>query len=216
MALFFRDTNNLIKNIDLFIEVVDESLLVFQQGVLHYLDKDFDRFQEDIQLITTLEDKADVLKRTIEADLYNNALIPEYRGDVLHLIDKIDDLADTAKENLYQFDIEMPKVPDEMKNDFRRLSEASLLTVGQILPAVREFFYQSGLVNDKIHKTYFYEKEVDKIGYTLKRKLFKEIKVLKFSEKIHLRYFALHIQQISDIGKKIGDILAILSLKRNL
>lgn len=216
MALFFRDTNDLIKNIDLFIEVVDESLLVFQQGVHNYLDKNFDRFQEDIQLITTLEDKADELKRTIEAELYNNALIPEYRGDVLQLIDKIDDLSDTAKENLYQFDIEMPKVPDEMKDDFKRLCEASMLTIGQILPAVREFFYQSGMVNDKIMKTYFYEKEVDKIAYTLKRKLFKDIKVLKFSEKIHLRYFALHIQQISDIGKKVGDILAILALKRNL
>ena len=215
MALFFRNTNQLIKNIDLFIEVVDESLLVFQQGVLHYLDKNFDRFQEDIQLITTLEDKADELKRSIESELYNNSLIPEYRGDVLHLIDKIDDLADTSKENLYQFDIEMPKVPEEMKEDFRRLCEASMLTVGQILPAVREFFYQSSMVNDKIQKAYFYEKEVDKIAYNLKRKLFKEIKVLKFSEKVHLRYFALHIQQISDIGKKIGDILAIIALKRN-
>jgi len=110
----------------------------------------------------------------------------------------------------------MPKVPDEMKDDFRRLSEASMLTVGQVLPAVREFFYQSGMVNDKIMKAYFFEKEVDKIAYSLKRKLFKDVKVLKFSEKIHLRYFALHIQQISDIGKKIGDILAILALKRNL
>ena len=214
--MFFRDTNNLIKNIDLFIEVVDEALLVFQQGILHYLDKNFDQFQEDIQLITALEEKADVLKKTIEQDLYSNALIPEYRAEVLHLMDKIDDIADSCKENLYQFDIEMPKVPDEMKDDFRRLTEASLLTVGQILPAVRDFFYQSGTVNDKIHKTYFYEKEVDKIAYALKRKLFKEIKVLKFSEKIHLRYFAFHIQQISDIGKKIGDILAILALKRDL
>ncbi|MEN8248630.1 MAG: DUF47 family protein [Bacteroidota bacterium] len=216
MALFFRDTSQLIKNIDLFIEVVDESLLVFQQGVFHYLDKNFDSFQNDIQLITDLEDKADELKRTIESDLYNNALIPEYRGDVLQLIDKIDDLSDTSKENLYQFDIEMPKIPDEMKDDFKRLCDASMLTLGQILPAVREFFYQKGMVNDKIHKAYFYEKEVDKIAYSLKKKLFKDVKVLKFSEKIHLRYFALHIQQISDIGKKIGDILAILALKRNL
>ena len=216
MALFFRETNNLMKNIDLFIEIVDESLLVFQQGVTHYLDKNFDRFQEDIQLITNLEDKADNLKKDIESDLYNNALIPEYRGEVLKLIDKIDDLSDTCKENLYQFDIEMPKVPDNMKDDFKRLCDASLLTVGEILPAVREFFYQSGMVNDKIRKAYFYEREVDKIAYSLKRKLFKEIKVLKFSEKIHLRYFALHIQQISDIGKKIGDVLSILALKRNL
>lgn len=41
MALLFRDNNNLIKNIDLFIEAVDESLLVFQRGILHYLGNNF-------------------------------------------------------------------------------------------------------------------------------------------------------------------------------
>ena len=214
MALLFRNTNQLINDLDRFISVVDDSVIVFKEGVLNYLNNEFEQFQSNLQLITTLEDRADEIKRSIEADLYKNSLIPEYRGDVLNLIDKIDDLADTCKENLYQFDIEVPKIPMEMKDDFIQLTEASLLSVKEILPAVRGFFHQSEGVKERINKVYFYEKEVDKIAYRLKRKLFKDVKMLKFSEKIHLRYFALHIQQISDISKKVADIVNILIMKR--
>jgi predicted phosphate transport protein (TIGR00153 family) len=214
MALFFRNTNQLINELDRFIVVIDDSILVFKEGVLNYLNNNFEQFQGNLQLITTLEDRADDIKRAIEADLYKNSLIPEYRGDVLNLIDKLDDLADTSKENLYQFDIEVPKVPLEMKDDYIQLTEASLLSVKEVLPAVRDFFHQSGEVKARIDKVYFYEKEVDNIAYRLKRKLFKDMKSLKFSEKIHLRYFALHIQQISDIAKKVADILNVLIMKR--
>jgi predicted phosphate transport protein (TIGR00153 family) len=214
MALFFRNTNQLINELDRFIKVVDDSVIVFREGVLNYLNNDYEQFQNNVQLITTLEERADEFKRAIETNLYKNSLIPEYRGDVLSLIDKIDDLADTSKENLYQFDIEVPKIPLEMKDDYIQLTDASLLSVKEVLPAVRNFFHQTEEVKDRINKVYFYEKEVDKIAYRLKRKLFKEIKMLKFSEKIHLRYFALHIQQISDIAKKVADILNVLILKR--
>jgi len=214
MGLLFRNTNQLIIELDRFISVIDDSALVFKEGVINYLNNDFEQFKRNIELITTLEDRADQIKRSIESDLYKNSLIPEYRGDVLNLIDKLDDIADASKENLYQFDVEVPKIPLEMKDDYIQLTNASLLSVKEVLPAVRDFFHQSDDLKSKIEKVYVYEKEVDNIAYRLKRKLFKDTKVLKFSEKIHLRYFALHIQQLSDIAKKIADILNVLIMKR--
>ena len=214
MGLLFRNTNQLIIELDRFISVIDDSALVFKEGVINYLNNDFEQFKRNIELITTLEDRADQIKRSIESDLYKNSLIPEYRGDVLNLIDKLDDIADASKENLYQFDVEVPKIPLEMKDDYIQLTNASLLSVKEVLPAVRDFFHQSDELKVKIEKVYVYEKEVDNIAYRLKRKLFKDTKVLKFSEKIHLRYFALHIQQLSDIAKKIADILNVLIMKR--
>jgi len=214
MASIFRNTNQLIADVDQFIDLIDKSVKVFREGVMDYLSNNQVDFENNVKLITKLEEQADELKRTIEKSLYKQSLIPEYRGDVLLLIDKLDDVADTSKENLYQFDIEAPKIMADLKVDFEQLTEASLMSVREALPMVKMFFHQNGNVQEKITKVYFYEKEVDKIAYRLKRKLFKESKGLKFSEKIHLRYFALHIQQISDIAKKIADIVAIVLMKR--
>jgi len=215
MAGIFKNTNQLITDVDIFIDLIDKSVKVFREGVMDYLSNNQTNFEKNLKQITSLEDKADELKRTIERSLYKQSLIPEYRGDVLTLIDKLDDIADSSKENLYQFDIEAPKIMTDLKVDFEQLTEASLMSVSEVLPLVKIFFHQSGSLQDKIDKVYFYEKEVDKIAYRLKRKLFKESKGLKFSEKIHLRYFALHIQQISDIAKKIADIVAIIAMKRH-
>lgn len=37
---------------------------------------------------------------------------------------------------------------------------------------------------------------------------------LKLSEKFHLRYFTLHIENISDTAEKVADLLSIMAIKR--
>ena len=37
---------------------------------------------------------------------------------------------------------------------------------------------------------------------------------LRLSEKFHLRYFTLHIENISDTAEKVADLLSIMAIKR--
>jgi hypothetical protein len=37
---------------------------------------------------------------------------------------------------------------------------------------------------------------------------------LKLSEKFHLRYFALHIEELSRASEKVADQLSVMSVKR--
>jgi uncharacterized protein Yka (UPF0111/DUF47 family) len=39
---------------------------------------------------------------------------------------------------------------------------------------------------------------------------------LRLSEKIHLRYFTLHIETISDKAESLADMLSILALKMSI
>ena len=71
-------------------------------------------------------------------------------------------------------------------------------------------------VKGMLPKVYFYEKESDKISRNIKRKLFHDMDDLKLSQKIHLRYFALHIETISDKAESLADFLSINALKFNL
>jgi len=69
-------------------------------------------------------------------------------------------------------------------------------------------------VSEKIHRVYFYEKETDMLADIIRRKIFKEIPGLRLSEKFHLRYFTLHIENISDTAEKVADLLSIMAIKR--
>ena len=65
-------------------------------------------------------------------------------------------------------------------------------------------------------KVYFYEKEADKISRNIKRRLFHDMNNLDLSQKMHLRYFALHIETLSDKAEKLAEVMSILALKMSI
>ncbi len=211
---FFNTTKKLILEIDEFFDSIDNGSLVFKEGVSNYIKGNKDKFEENIQVIDKLETKADSIRRKVENDLYAHSLLPQYRGDVLRLLEKCDDLLDIMKENLYQFDVEIPLIPKKLHTDILKLTKISVSAIDTLIPAARAFFKDPAAVKDKIHRVYFFEKEADKLANDIKRKVFHDFPNLKLSEKIHLRYFTLHIENVSDAAEVVADILSILAIKR--
>jgi predicted phosphate transport protein (TIGR00153 family) len=111
MAVLFKPTKALENAIDQYLDKISEGALVFVEGIKNYVHKDNEKFQEHMQALSKLEGKADELRRHIENDLYEHSLIPEHRGDVLGLLETIDDVINSAKSNLFQFDVEKPFIP---------------------------------------------------------------------------------------------------------
>lgn len=216
MGILFKTADTVISSINEFLDAIDQGALVFKQGVNNYLNKEDGEFSVNIETILKLESHADDISKQIENDLYIYSLLPQFRGDVMVLLEKLDDIIDTAKENILQFDVEGPNIPIELNNDFSKLTDAAVLSVESLIPAVRAYFNDVGAVKDKLHRVYFYEKESDKLADNIKRRLFKELDDLKLSEKIHLRYFALHIEHLSDAAQEVADLLSIMAIKRSL
>jgi predicted phosphate transport protein (TIGR00153 family) len=214
MAILFRTTKELESQIDEYLDSVSQGALVFKQGVKNYLDNDKDNLNEHIKKIGQLENRADELRRAIENRLYTHTLIPEHRGDVLGILESTDDVIDTMKETLNQFDIECPYIPEELNKNYLELTDMSVSASEALVQAARAFFRDVNAVKDHLHKVYFYEKEADRIGDNLKRKVFQL--ELDLSLKFHLRYFALHIQTVSDRAENVADRLAIYTIKRTL
>lgn len=214
MAILFRATKQLEAQIDDFLNTVNEGALVFKHGVKNYLEKNQDDFKDRIRNISKLEAKADELRRVIETQLYEQTLIPEHRGDVLGILESTDTVIDTMKETLYQLDVETPDIPDELDRYYLELTDMSTLSSENLVVAIRAFFRDVKTVKDYLHKVFFYEKEADRIGDNLKREVFKMD--IDLAHKVHLRYFALHIQNVSDRSEEVADRLAIYTIKRSM
>lgn len=212
--VFFNTTKKLILEIDEFFDAIDNGALVFKEGVSNYLKGDTDKFADNLKAIDMFEAKADSIRRKVENDLYAHSLLPQYRGDILRLMEKCDDTLDIMKENLYQFDVEIPLIPKKLHTDILKLTKISVSAIEALIPAARAFFKDPLTVKDKIHRVYFFEKEADKLANDIKRKVFHEFPDLKLSEKTHLRYFTLHIENVSDAAEVVADILSILAIKR--
>lgn len=214
MAILFRATKKLEAQIDEFLDTINEAALVFKLGVKNYLEKNTAEFAERIDKIAKLESKADDLRRRIETQLYEQTLIPEHRGDVLGILESTDAVIDTMKETLFQFEVETPDIPVNLIDYYKELTDMSIASTENLVIAIRAFFRDVKTVKDYLHKVIFYEKEADRIGHNLKREAFKM--PIELSHKFHLRYFALHIQNVSDRSEDVADRLAIYTIKRTI
>ena len=114
----------------------------------------------------------------------------------------------------------VPYIPATADAVFKQLAtdktEFSTLAVEAVVPAAKAYFRSPETVPDKISRAYFYEKEAVKYSQTIKRKVFHNMPSLKLSEKFHLRYFALHIENLAKAAENVADQLAVMAIRRTL
>jgi len=214
MPLILKTTRFVETQIDLFLDVVSDAAILFQLAMDDYLKERNDQFEERLAKIREKENKADELRVGIERYLYERTLIPENRGDVLAILENTDEVIDNIKDALLQFSIEMPVIPEGLDDLWMQTTSASVAAVEQLVFAVRSFFRDIAAVNNYIHKVYFFEREADHLGEKLRRLIFAQD--IELSHKSQLRWFAIHIEKISDYAQAVCDRLSIYTIKRQL
>ena len=210
----FKSNRIIESQIDEFLDTVVEGILVYREGVRAYLEGDESVFEAKLEAIDAMESKADRLSSEVETHLYSHSLIPEHRGDVLGLLENTDNIIDTAKVSLYQFSVEHPAIPLELRELFNQLVDANYSAVEAAIIAARAFFRDVNLVKDHLFKVHHYEKEADDISLNLKRKIFDMD--LDLARQTQLRYFANNVEEVSDRAEEVADRLGIYAIKRTI
>ena len=210
----FRKANAIIDRLDDFFQIIDSGTLCFDEGIKHFLSGNIDGFHQKLDLGRSLERQADSLLKQIEYDLYKYSLLPELRSDVMRLIQRVDDIMDTMKEVLVQFDVERPHVPSVLHASLLQLSGYCMQAARESNKAASIFFRKSEDVRTHIDNAIDYERKADDLAENIKRKVFHELDELSLPEKFHLRYFTLHIESVSDIAKSIAYTLNLMLVKQ--
>lgn len=212
MFSIFRATKDLVMKIDSFIDLVSESVLHFEEGLKLYIAGKEGEFNERLDIIRRIEARADDLRRDIEAQLYVQTLIPESRGDVLELLENMDDIIDFSKSIMFDFCVEKPVIPQVLNDRFIKLAGTAVDSTQALVQSTRSFFYDVNTVKDHLHKVKFFENESDHISEKAKRELF-DLDI-DLSRKIHLKTFIVSIDSVSDIAEDISNRLSIATMKR--
>ncbi len=215
-SIFNKKTRQLEADIDGYLDRVTKSGLIFLEGIRAYLKGNKEKFDRNFQEITHLESEADNVRRDIKYRLYAYMLIPESRGDVLGILETMDDIVDVCEKVIEQFSIETPEIPEDLIQDFVDLADLSEKAVEEVVKAARAFFRQITLVSDYVNKVHFYEHEADDVEEQLKRKAFQGDIIKSFSQKVHMRYFAEKIAEVSDVAEQVAERLSVYAIKRRV
>ena len=211
----YKKINKTINDLDSFLDYLDECVLIYKGGIKNYLDGNSSDFDDNIESITRLRNTTTDLRRTIENDLYTYSLITDQRVEIMQLLERLDMIINLLYKNLCQYEIEIPFIPSELNVDFLKLVEIAGLAVEGTIQATRDYFKAPRFVTEKIHRIYFFEKEMNKLAQSIKRHVFHNMDNFKLSQKFHLRYFTLHVEEVGEEAVRVADHLAIMVIKQN-
>lgn len=210
-----KKTNKTISDLDSFLDYLDECVLIYKNGIKNYLEGNKAEFDDNLESITKLRDTTIELRRTIENDLYSYSLVTDQRVDIMQLLERLYKIIDMLYKNVCQYEIEIPFFPSELNVDFLKLVEIAALSIEGTIQASRDYFKAPRFVNEKIHRIYFFEKEMSKLAQSIKRHVFHEMDNFKLSQKFHLRYFTLHVEELAEESVRVAEHLAIMVIKQN-
>jgi predicted phosphate transport protein (TIGR00153 family) len=217
MKKIFTDRDKeLEEEIETYLCSLSNAALLFYEGVKDYVQNDCERFDDRLKEVTEAEKEADAHLKKLKFSLYKYNLIPDFSGDVLELLDSMDNIGDMSKQVLLQLSIERPVICDFVKKGFTDMAKACLKSVEALLCGVRLFFTQIKMVDEHINKVYFYEKEADNLEEKLKRAIFNTQEDIHLSHKMQLRYFVHEIVELSDVAESVAQKLAVYKVKRTI
>lgn len=208
-------TKRLEIQIEEFLDKVTESTELFSIAFKVYLAEGVDtQFEEYMNKIQATEREGDELRRQIETELYERTLIPDLRSDVIWLIENMDKLTNTCKANLFRLSIQQPEIPDKLRATYIELIDITIDCVDKVVFTARNFFEDHESVADLAREVALLETKADEVSSPLQRRIFDSD--LDLSQKMQLRYFVEHFDELANQSEDIADQLAISAIKRRI
>lgn len=216
MNSIFKRSVELNMKIEKFLEVISQSLLLFEKAIKEMLKDDTSLFNETLSRICHLETEADELENEIKVMLYKYLLLPDARADVLSLIKSLDDIIDAIEAITKDFGIQKPKFPDILHEGILQMTHSSVESAESLLLATRAFFNEVHLVTAHISKVRFFEHETDIMEDKINMSIFNDGLLDLLAEKMQLKYFVSRVASIADIAEIISEKLTIFTIKREI
>ena len=164
--------------------------------------------------IQTLESDADRVRRKVETDMYSGAFLPNFRGDLLGLIESVDKIANKAEFVADLIELQHPVIPDELKDGILRQIDLSLETFRMLKRSIEYLFEDLQKAGEYVILTEKREHEEDEVERGNIKKLF-ELDIERCA-KLEIKEIIRSIGDIADRAEDSSDRVEIIILKRRV
>jgi len=202
--LIYSYLDNLKMTRDNFLKAMD---LYFEKG----LCEDFDFLIEQTH---KMESKADDTRYEIETLMYAKALIPESRGDILGLLEAIDQIPGLFELILYMIQNQRLHTPDFLVLDIKELIHVSLECSDLLIKEVEALFRKPEDIRSLVSTIDSNESHCDHIERRIITKIFDSD--LDPFQKLQLKEMVIQLGEISDQTDRVSRRVHIIITKRRV
>lgn len=212
--IFFKKQQAVLDKIKAYLDEVDLCGSRFRECMVSLLGNLHDPDNEGrVDMVHRAESRADDIRREIEFELYDRALIPESRGDVLGLLETLDAIPGKFQSLCQQVLFQQIEVPEAFRERILKLIDVNLRSYKLVREAVLCMFYGTDIrkLSAEIDSA---ESESDRIGSSLIRDIFAY--PCDKSDKILLKEVVAQAGNVSDHAESVKDRLTLAIVKRKI
>jgi len=196
-----------------------DTLKMAQNNFFNAMNSYFEKgFSEDfyflIEQTHKVESKADDTRYEIETLMYSKALIPESRGDILGLLEAIDQIPGLFELVLYMIQTQKLRTPDFLVPDIKELIRVSLECCDLLIKEVEALFRKSGDIRSLVATIDNNESHCDHIERRIITNIFDSD--LDPFVKLQLKDMVIQLGEISDQTDRVSRRIHIISTKRRV
>ncbi|OAA30689.1 hypothetical protein AT15_09675 [Kosmotoga arenicorallina S304] len=196
------------------LDAVEKTIESLEKYISKMLDKDPEKVKESYDEVHKSETEADSIRRKVESEMYQGAFLPNFRGDLLGLVENFDRIANSAESISDQIYLQKMVIPKDLHAEILKQLELSLKTFRALRKAAEQMFEDLEKAGEFVIETEKLEHEED----IFERKLIEKIysTELSLAEKMQLRELVTHIGNLADLSEDCSDRIEIVILKRRV
>lgn len=215
LRFLFRNEQRIEHFLFSYIDHVADSCTRFQDAMQLYLRQGVcDDFRRLAELTHQSESKADDMRGAIEGMMYEKALLPESRGDILGLLEAVDAIPGIFDRILYTIENRRIQTPDFLQADLLELVRVSVDAVQAFVRQLRSLFNGGEPAQPLIQTIDHDESAVDRMEHRLMRSLFDS--ACDPFVKLQAKDMLVELSDISDLAHQLSRRVYIISVKRRV
>jgi predicted phosphate transport protein (TIGR00153 family) len=196
-----------------------ENIKMTQESFSKALDDCFfdpycDNFDFYIQQTHKYESRADDIREEIKDLMYRKALIPDSRGDIMGLVETLDEIPGLFETTLYIIQTQKLVLPEFIVKDFTELLRFTLESCDILLKQVEALFRKTDDMKAFTSKIDRIESHCDHIERRIVTRIFDS--ELDPFEKLQLKELVIHVGNVSDQADRVSRRIYIISIKRRV
>ncbi|MDK2891671.1 TIGR00153 family protein [Methanohalophilus sp.] len=200
-----------------------EATYILQKSFEAYCEGNMDAVLEYSRQIDSIEHEADIIKQTIRSEISSSIMLPVKAEDLFNFLKPQDSIADVAQEVGFWMTLRKCEVPQDLKEELKRLVEKTIETVDtyELLIGELEDLLESSFGKKDVKEALALvprveelEHEVDIIEKNLMMKIFNSENELGGAAVYHLTELVKLTGDIADKAEHAADRLRTMILRR--
>ncbi|MBN2450652.1 MAG: DUF47 family protein [Lentisphaeria bacterium] len=186
----------------------------FRDGMRHYGTRGLEGLDDWVRDIHRTESQCDRIRRGVELDLFAKSLLPEFREDIMALLERLDSVVNQTEEVLRRIVLEAILLPADLNDGYGELVDLCHRACRVLFEQAIGAMESDENVHELGERVGSLEGDADRVEQRLIRDLF--AKDIEPAAKLHCRDLIAATSAIADLAEDAANAITVFRVKRTV